>query len=260
MIKERWCKSALTSSRLPGIDYSLNPYVGCAHGCIYCYVPSTLHVSREEWNKAVYAKVNIPAVLRRELKTKRKGIVGISTSTDAYQTAEKNYELTRKCLMLLLKHDWPIDILTKSNLVVRDIDIIKKFSEAKVGFTITTLNDESRKIFEPYAPSIEKRIEALKKFADRGIYTYAFLGPLYPEIEENEIDEWVDLFNDTGVKEIIIDNFHLKGDVWENMSRVLSKEKKKLYEKRISGNYYEKIYSEFKKKAKGKIVVSRAFV
>lgn len=259
-MKEVWCRSALTSSKLPGIDYSLNPYVGCSHGCVYCYVPSMLRKSRQEWMKEMAAKRNIPAVLRKELKNKRKGVVGISVSTDAYQAAEKKYELTRKCLLLLLKHDWPIDILTKSPLVLRDISIIKKFSEAKVGFTITTLNEESRCILEPYAPSIEERINAMEKVSSHGIFTYAFLGPLFPEVEEKDVGQWVEILVDAGVNEVIIDNFHLRGSIWEEMARVLPEEKKRIYIERIKSKYYEKIFLRFQEEAKGKFAVSRAFM
>ena len=210
--------------------------------------------------KEMAAKRNIPAVLRKELKSKRKGVVGISVSTDAYQAAEKKYELTRKCLLLLLKHDWPIDILTKSPLVLRDISIIKKFSEAKVGFTITTLNEESRCILEPYAPSIEERINAMEKVSSHGIFTYAFLGPLFPEVEEKDVGQWVEILVDAGVNEVIIDNFHLRGSIWEEMARVLPEEKKRIYIERIKSKYYEKIFLRFQEEAKGKFAVLRAFM
>ena len=259
-MKEVWCRSALTSSKLPGIDYSLNPYIGCSHGCVYCYVPSMLRKSREEWMGKMAAKRNIPAVLRKELKSKRRGVVGISASTDAYQAAEKKYELTRKCLLLLLKHDWPIDILTKSPLVLRDISIIKKFSEAKVGFTITTLNEESRSLLEPYAPSIEERLNAMERVSSHGIFTYAFLGPLFPEVEEKDVRQWVEILANAGVNEVIIDNFHLRGNIWEEIAKVLPEEKKRLYSERIAGNYYEKIFLRFREGAKGKFTVLRAFM
>ncbi len=259
-MREVWCRSALTTSKLSGIDYSLNPYVGCSHGCIYCYVPSMLRKSREEWMKEMAAKINIPMVLRKELKSKKRGIVGISVSTDAYQEAERKYELTRKCLLLLLKHNWPIDILTKSPLVLRDASIIKKFDDAKVGFTITTLSDESRLLLEPYAPSIGERMEALKKISSQGIFTYAFLGPLFPEVEEEDVKYWVEEMEDAGVNEIVIDSFHLRGNIWNEMTKVLPEEKRKLYMKRIRGDYYERIFNCFKREAEGKFNVLRAFI
>ena len=258
-MKEKWCKSALTKSRLPGIDYSLNPYVGCQHGCVYCYVPNVLHMKREEWGHNIYAKINMPAVLRKELKVKRKGVVGISTSTDAYQPWERKYEITRNCLLLLAKHDWPVDILTKSDMVVRDAEIIAKMSDAKVGFTITTLNDEMRRYLEPDAPSIERRLRAMKELADKGIYTYVFAGPIFPDIEIDEVKYYVEAFIDAGTKEIIMDNFHLKEGIEDAIYNALPPEKRKIFMERIKGNYMERIFNEMRKICHGRVEIKRAF-
>jgi len=258
MIKEKWCKTALSPSKLPGLDYSLNPYLGCAHACRYCYVPNVLHVDRERWDD-VYAKINIPTVLQKELRRKRKGIVGISTVTDAYQPAEVKYELTRKCLLVLLKKDFPIDIQTKSDLVLRDVDIIKKFSRAAVGITITSLNDEDVKLLEPGAPSVKKRILAVRELADEGIYVYIFFGPVFPDIEMEEVEEYIQTFIDAGAREIMIDSLHLKKGVLESVLSALPGEKRKIFRERLGKNYYNEILSEIKKKCKGKITLTEAF-
>ena len=120
-IKEVKCKTALSKSNLPGLDYSLNPYRGCMHNCAYCYVPNVLRINREEWGKFVEVKINIQNVLSKEVKTKKQGIVGISTVTDPYQPIEKRNKITRFCLEQLLKYDFPISIQTKSSLVLKDI-------------------------------------------------------------------------------------------------------------------------------------------
>lgn len=159
-VTEIECKTALSLSRLPGFDYSLNPYRGCAHGCSYCYAPNILRVPRKEWGDFVQVKRNIPKVLASELKNKERGTVGISTTTDPYQPLEEKYELTRLCLMQLQRYDFPVSIITKSSLVTRDIDILSGFSEVEVGFTITTNNDKERMIMEHCASTIESRIQA----------------------------------------------------------------------------------------------------
>ena len=258
MTKEKWCKTALSLSKLPGLTYSLNPYFGCHHGCKYCYVPNVLRVNRDTWED-VYVKVNIPMVLRKELKVKKKGIVGISTATDPYQPLEKKYEMTRKCLMLLLKHDFPIDILTKSDLVLRDIDLIKKFRNAAVGITITTLNERERKLLEPHAPSTQRRLNAVKKLAKEDIYSYIFFGPIFPTVEKEQLDSYVTEFKKAGAKEIMIDSLHLKKDTWKSISSVLPEQEQKIFRERLFGDYYRKIFMEIERICKGKIPLTRAF-
>lgn len=259
MIREIWCKSALTVSKLPGIDYSLNPYVGCQHACVYCYVPNVMRLRRAEWGKTVSAKVNIPSLLQKELKKRPRGIVGISASTDAYQPAEKRYELTRKCLAVLARHDWPVDILTKSDMVLRDSDILTHLKDVRVGFTIPTLNDESRRLLEPGAPSIERRLLALKACGEHSLHTYVFCGPLFLDIEKEDVKEYVDVCIDAGAEEIIVDDFHLKQGIWESMASVLPLEKKTVFEERIREAYHEKIFSEFERCCRGAITLTRAF-
>ena len=140
-IRQISCKTALSPSKLPGIDYSLNPYRGCEHRCAYCYAPNVLKINREKWGDFVDVKVNIPHILSKELKMRKPGVVGISTVTDPYQSVEKKFKITRYCLEQLLKHDFPINIQTKSSMVIRDIDLISKFSNAEVMVSIATLND-----------------------------------------------------------------------------------------------------------------------
>ena len=127
------CKSALSISKLPGLDYSLNPYVGCQHNCVYCYAPNVLKIDRINWGNIIGIKSNIPVILSKELKKKKIGIIGISTVTDPYQPIEKKYKLTRYCLDQLIKYDFPIHIQTKSSIINRDIDIISKISKSHLN-------------------------------------------------------------------------------------------------------------------------------
>ena len=110
------------------------------------------------WGSFVDVKINAPAILQREMKKAPRGNIMISSVTDPYQPVEDQYKLIRQCLEVLLAYQFPVSILTKSSLVLRDLDLIKRFKEMEVGITITTDDDKIREIFEPNAPSIETRI------------------------------------------------------------------------------------------------------
>lgn len=208
-VNEVIVKSALSRSSLPGLVYSLNPYRGCSHACTYCYAPSVLREKRP-WGKFVDVKLNLPSVLAKEVASKEKGVVGISTVTDAYQPIEKKYEITRKCLEVLLKKNWPISIQTKSDLVLRDLDLIEKFKEKDVGFTITTLDDKARKRFEPHSSSTQARLNALKAITERGIKTWVFLGPIIPDLLGDTLEELMKKLSEIGVDHVLFDRLNLK--------------------------------------------------
>ena len=189
LIKQVYVKSILTRSRIPGVDYSLNPYVGCEFGCLYCYADimakHTLH--RERWGKFVDIKVNAPFLLDKELEKNKPGIVILSSATDPYQLVEKRYQLTRKCLEILIKYNerYSVSILTRSPLVLRDVDLFREFSDIKVGLSITTDNERIRRLFEPGTHSSLSRIATLKRLKSMGIKTYAFIGPMLPMDAKN---------------------------------------------------------------------------
>jgi DNA repair photolyase len=216
-IREIECKTALSSSSLPGLDYSLNPYRGCQHNCAYCYVPNVLRLPRVEWGNFVEARKNMPLILSKELKKKKPGVVGISTVTDPYQPVEKKYKLTRFCLEQLLRYDFPVCIQTKSNLILRDIDLISKVKHAEVMFSIATLNDTERKLLEPFSPPIDERLNAMRKCNDSGIKTTVFFGPIYPTIKIEDLEKIINTFVENGAEEIIFDKFNLKPGIRENI-------------------------------------------
>jgi DNA repair photolyase len=173
-------KSALTVLGLPGGGWSLNPYVGCNHACLYCYAPDVLRVERERWGRYVVAKRNVPTLLAHELKTKTKDDVFLSSATDPYQAAEGETQLTRRCLELLARADWPVGILTRSPLVTRDLDLLRRFSDVDVGLSVPTLDDDARRVLEPSAPPIEGRLRALGRLSDAGLPTRVSFAPAYP--------------------------------------------------------------------------------
>ncbi len=220
-MEEVYSKSVLSESKLPGIDYSVNPYTGCTHGCVYCYARFMEKYIKQnkEWGSFVFAKVNAPQALRKELTAKKKGLIFFSSVCDPYQEAEMTYELTRKCLEEIRKKQWPVAILTKSDLVLRDMDVLKKI-DVDVGFTITTANEEMRKKFEPDSSPTEKRIKALKALKESGIKTYVFLGPILPEITD-----WKNIIGQTAfVDRIMVDKLNIKSGNWPHIKKVLPPE------------------------------------
>jgi len=221
---ETTCKTALSKSSLPGLDYSLNPYTGCRHGCIYCYAPATLRYSgAEPWGTFVTAKANIPAVLEKELRRSTKGVVGISTVTDPYQPVEGKLKLTRSCLEVLQAKQFPVCIQTKSALVLRDVDVIRGFAEREVGMTITTLDDEASALLEPGASLPGERLDALKRLSDAGITTWAFVGPIVPGlVDEERLTAILGRVKDAGASKVLVDRLRLKPGLWQRMEPALA--------------------------------------
>jgi DNA repair photolyase len=180
IIKEIQAKNILSKSQV--YDYALNAYVGCGHNCIYCYARFMKRFTghSEPWGEFVDAKVNASELLEKEVRKKKKGTVWISGVCDAYQPAEEKYMLTGRCIDILVENGWHLVIQTKSPLVLRDIELFRRAADAEVGFTITTADERMRKIFEPGAPPIQKRIEALGILHDAGIRTYVMIAPILP--------------------------------------------------------------------------------
>ncbi|MBN1268025.1 MAG: radical SAM protein [Kiritimatiellae bacterium] len=178
-------KSALVRSRIPGVDFVINPYLGCGHGCRYCYAVFMRKYSRynrnTRWGDFVEVKANIVDVLRAELRRRRSTATAhLSSACDPYQPVEQKYRLTRGCLEALREFGWGVNVLTRSPLVTRDLDLLGSFLEASVGMSIGTDDDEVRKVLEPRAPSIPARIETLRKLRAAGLHTWAFLAPMLP--------------------------------------------------------------------------------
>jgi DNA repair photolyase len=203
-------KSVLSKTGIPGKTYCINPYVGCTHACRYCYATFmkrfTGHI--EPWGSFVDIKINAPEVLRRQLKRAVKGGIIMSSVTDPYQPAEDRHLITRKCLEVIALFQFPVDILTKSPLVLRDIDIISKLKDIEVGITITTDNDGIRKIFEPDAPPVSERINTLRRLHREGIKTYVFIGPTLP-MNPERLAEKISPYADS----VLIDRMNYPGKV-----------------------------------------------
>ena len=183
IIRKIYARSILSRSQV--FDYVINPYVGCQHGCTYCYARFMKRFTghKEPWGQFVDVKVNAQALLQREINKKPPGRVWISGVCDPYQPLESGYELTRKCLEILVRYDWPVTIQTKCSLVLRDTDLFRRSDKIEVGLSVTSADDRIRKLFEPNASPIGERIKALEKLHLAGIKTYAMIAPMLPGVE-----------------------------------------------------------------------------
>ena len=173
-----------------GVDYNINLYRGCPHGCIYCDSRSNCyHIDNFDIPKG---KENALAILEQELaKKKVKGVIGIGSMSDTYNPQELKYEQTRGALKLISKYNFGVSIDTKSNLILRDLDLLKEINSKNnviVKFTITTPNDELAKIIEPNVCVSSKRFESIKILSDNGIFTGIMMNPVLPFITDNEED------------------------------------------------------------------------
>lgn len=184
IIKEVAAKTILSSSQV--YPYVLNPFTGCQHGCTYCYARFMKRFTghKEPWGEFVDVKINAPGLLKKEVAKKKPAKVWVSGVCDPYQPLEEKYEVTRKCLEILAQNDWSVVIQTRSPLILRDVDILGKGKYFEAGFSVTTADDRIRKMFEPHAPSIQERINALEYLHEAGIKTYAMIAPILPGAED----------------------------------------------------------------------------
>lgn len=175
-------KDVITKSNLPVSDYSVNPYTGCAHDCKYCYASFMKRFTghTEEWGK--FVDIKEWGEIKKPEKYKGKELF-LGSVTDPYQPLEEHYKRTRTLLEQLQGCGAKISIATKSDLVIRDIDIIKTFPDARVSWSINTLDEQFKNDMD-CAVSIERRFNAMKIFHDAGIRTTCFISPIFPGITD----------------------------------------------------------------------------
>lgn len=233
IINEIKTNDYLTKSNLPASDYVINPYVGCSHGCKYCYASFMKRFTghQEAWGDFIDIK-------RCDKKINLKKIAGksvfLSSVTDCYNESEEKYAITRSILEQLVKSDCKLSISTKSKLILRDIDLLKKIKDVTVCMSVNTL-DESFKDDMDKASSIKDRLDTLKELHENGIYTVLFMSPIFPyitnwkeiiEISKDFVDEfWFENLNLRGsykysilnyIKEKYSDLFCKYIDIYEN--------------------------------------------
>ncbi|MEM0332385.1 MAG: radical SAM protein [Archaeoglobaceae archaeon] len=222
-------KTAMSKSNLPGLDYSLNPYIGCYHSCIYCYARLYCKPEiAERWGEIVVVKKNIVELLKKELREKNRGVVGLSTITDAYQPIEAKELITRQVLEILLKNNFSVSIQTKSALLLRDVDLISENKEkVDVGVTITTLDENLAKLIEPRASKPADRVKVLEKLSSEKIKTWIFLGPIIPDLNEEDIKAIIEIAKSTN-SSLYYDRFRIKPFMKTGLVKELAEKSKKV--------------------------------
>mgnify|MGYP000869362546 CR=1 FL=1 len=169
-----------------GLSYNMNLYRGCEHQCIYCDTRSACY-QIENFNEEVLIKINALALLEDVLPRKRKvGVIGFGSMNDPYTYAEEQYGLTGKALEIVAKYHFPVHIITKSDLVLKDLETLRRINQvkARVSFTITTTDDDLASRLEPGAPSPTRRLAAMAQLAEAGIETGVVMMPILPFIED----------------------------------------------------------------------------
>ena len=180
-IAEKQVSGVITKSDLPVCDYSVNPYVGCSHGCRYCYASFMKRFTNhpEPWGEFLdvkyWPKIKAEKYIGKELF--------IGSVTDPYLPEEEEYGRTRELLEQLSGYDISISIATKSDLILRDLDLIKGFPDARVSWSVNTLDETFREDMDK-AVSIERRLNAMKRFHDAGVRTTCFISPIFPGITD----------------------------------------------------------------------------
>lgn len=232
-------KSILTKCGFPEDDYCINPYSGCLFGCSYCFADFMRRFSghgKDEWGSYVDVKINAPELLVKELnlldkriqrgRDPKKPSVVIGSVTDPYQGVEAKYKITRKCLKVIAESNTSacFNILTKSNLVTRDIDEIKKIKNISVGITITTTRDKVGRLLEGESPPASQRLKALRKLNKAGISTYVCINPLLPHFSTNErsLRELLAAIQNTGNREVWFEHINLSGIKMKRIKEALA--------------------------------------
>ncbi|MHA1965128.1 MAG: radical SAM protein [Candidatus Thorarchaeota archaeon] len=180
-------KSIITKSNIPGIDFVINPYIGCQHACIYCYAEFMKRFTGhggETWGEFIDVKQYDWEKIKPE-KYDDKTLL-LSSVTDPYTPLEIKYGNTRRVLEKLIGTKAALSILTKSSLVERDIDLFKQFEDIQVGISLNSLDEEFVRTIEPRASRPQDRLRALQKISDAGVSTYIFVSPIFPKISDWE--------------------------------------------------------------------------
>jgi DNA repair photolyase len=211
-VREESARRIITRNDSPDIsfDRSINPYRGCEHGCIYCYARPTHcylgHSAGLDFETKLYAKPDSAALLERELAARsyRPATIALGTNTDPYQPIERDRKLTRGILEVLERTGHPVGIVTKSALVVRDIDILQRMAArglAKVALSVTTLDRRLARRMEPRASTPSRRLDALRQLSEAGIPTAVMVAPVVPALNDHEIETILSAAKAAGVRE-----------------------------------------------------------
>jgi DNA repair photolyase len=204
--------SIISSNNSPDVpfDLSINPFQGCEHGCVYCYArPSHSYLDLSpglDFETQIFYKPNAAALLLGEWEKKNYTCkpITIGANTDPYQPAEKTYEITRQLLEQFLEYRHPVNIITKSHLVTRDLDLLAELAElglCSVAISIPTMNSDLKRVMEPRVPSAASRLKAMALLADHGVPTSALIAPVIPAINDGEIEAILEAVANAGANQ-----------------------------------------------------------
>jgi len=207
-----------------GMMYSMNPYQGCEHGCIYCYARNTHefwgYSAGLDFERRILIKKDAPRLLETRLKSKnwKAQTIVLSGNTDCYQPAEKEVKITRACLEVFLKYRHPVGIITKNALIIRDLDILSELAKHNlvgVNVSITSLSEDTRRLLEPRTTTIKKRLETIRVLSENGIPVNAMLAPIIPGINSHEIMKLAKAVADNGALSFAFTVVRLNGAIGE---------------------------------------------
>ena len=251
-LKEITCSGCLNKSKIT--DYTINPYTGCSHGCVYCYADFMKRFQniKDEWGDFVYAKINCSELLEKELEKAKPGHIWMASVCDCYMPEEKDYRLTRKILEVMAKSKhkskFTMEILTKSSLVKRDFDLIKEIG-IELGMSVNNTDDKIAKIIEPFASLPSERLETLKQAHDFGIKTIGFISPVMPGV--TDLESVFKKLREAKVDYVWVEILNIKGSVIKKMlPLVKSKFPDKLQEFESSVENYKSFCDKIRKQAK----------
>ena len=222
VVRENVCKTILNRSGLS--DYSLNCYTGCIHACVYCYARfmQRFHPHDEPWGRFVDVKVNAVEVLKRQLRRAERGTVFVSSACDGWQPIEAERRLSRRCCELLLEAGFELHVLTKSALVLRDLDVFAGRAE-QIGVTLTTLDERLREYWEPGAASTQERLGVIEAARRAGFQTGVMFGPLLPLLSDSQeaIEALLGRAAEMGIDHIWVDALNPRPQVWPAVAELL---------------------------------------
>jgi DNA repair photolyase len=217
-------KSILTKNSSPDIpfNYSINPYQGCEHGCVYCYARNTHeywgYSAGADFESKILIKQNAPELLRQTISKKswEPQMVMLSGNTDCYQPAERTYGISRQLLEVFLEHKHPVGIITKNSLVLRDLDLLKKLNGLnllRITLSITSLQEETRRLLEPRTSSVNQRLKALDVLTKAGIAVNVNMAPIIPGINNHEVFDLIRTAGELGANSVSYIMVRLNGQI-----------------------------------------------
>lgn len=238
-VTEIQAKSIIGNTSVPSADYVINPYTGCQFGCMYCFATFMgrfVGESNNNWGNYVYVKTNAVELMEKDIKRLMKKTphpkVVLSTVTDPYQGVENKYRLTRGILKVFADNNYKgrVGILTKSPIVLKDIDILQQIENVEVGLSITTSDDKLSRFLEVQAPLASTRLRTLQKLNSAKINTYAFVGPFLPHLalKPELIDNLFSKIKKVGTNTVKIEYLNLPKYVRPRLNKLLKNESKEV--------------------------------